>query len=136
MKNYKNTFNENLLVSVNETTVVFENKGKESIFDFTEIIQIEVRKRKIFRYEILIFNVLIAGLLLVFVEPNSFYPSSVLEYLFFIFFLFFIPLLIKRCSYEITIKGKNSNLFKFKILKKDLNEAAFFVVLVKNRMKK
>jgi hypothetical protein len=82
-----------------------------------------------------VLNVLIAGFLLVFVEPNSFYPSCIVEYLFFIFVLFFIPVLIMRCSYDVTIKGKNSNFFKFKILKKDLNEAAFFVMLVKNRMK-
>ncbi|RTZ01604.1 hypothetical protein EKM02_04885 [Flavobacterium sp. RSP49] len=136
MKDYKNAFNENLFVSINETSIVLENKGKETIFDFTEIKQIQVRKRKVFRYDLMIFNILIAGLIFVFVEPNSFYPTCVLEYLFFIFFLFFIPLLIKRCSYDITIRGKNSNSFKFKILKKDLNEAAFFVVLVKNKMKK
>jgi hypothetical protein len=136
VKNFEKKLNDGRSISIVESNVTFKKKNKETIFNTREIKQIKIEKVKIFSFKMLILN---SGIFLVsffYVNDNCLNPPSNFELFFFIVFLLLTTFLFRESKYQILVEDVNLKYFKYSIYKKEINDAQFFIVLVKRNILK
>jgi hypothetical protein len=128
MNDFEKKFNENNCISLKEGCVIFKSIKKTSIIDVNDIKKIQLVKYRGFKYKLMFFNVILVLLCVFIIKP------TLLELLFFTVMFIVLSLCLGTESYYILVKDVNSKKIKHEILKKDMNDVAFFVRLVKSRI--
>lgn len=136
MKNFEKKFDRDRSISIVESNVVLKINDKETIFSFREIKQIKIEKVKVLSFKMIIFNSILLLVYFFYVKNNCVNLPSNFELLFFLLFLLLSSFFIREIKYQILIMDINLKYFKYKIYKKEINDARFFTTAVKSKIGK
>lgn len=136
MKNFEKKFDGDRSISIMESNVVLKNNNKETTFNFREIKQIKIEKVKVFSFKMIIFNSILFSVYFFYVKNNCLNLPSNFELLFFLVFMLLTSFFVREIKYQILIMDINLKFFKYKIYKKEMNDARFFITSVKSKIAK
>jgi predicted membrane protein len=136
MKNFEKNFDDDRSISIKESNVVLKINNKEKIFNFREIKLIKIERVEVFSFKMIIFNSILFLLYFLFIKNNCTNLPSNFELLFFLVFLLLSPFFIRVIKYQILIMDTNLKHFKYKIHKKEMNDARFFTSSVRSKISK